>query len=66
MLQKDNILDILKKAACIDKQFELFGSGTHRYKLNPAISNEFVNSIETVYALLADSFEEVYQKWLLV
>ncbi len=49
MLQKEKVFKILKRAAVIDKHFELFGSDTHRYKLNPAISDKFVYDIEDTY-----------------
>lgn len=49
MLQKENVFKILEKAAVIDEHLELFGSDTHRYKLNPVISNKFVWHIEDEY-----------------
>lgn len=49
MLQKEDVFRILKKAAAIDKHRELFGSSTHEYQLNPAISSEFVSAVEDVY-----------------
>ncbi len=58
MLQKENVLKILEKAAVTDQHFELFGSDTHRYKLNPAIADKFVYDIEKSYGftLLEDYF----------
>lgn len=49
MLQKENVLKILNKAAVIDEHFELFGAGTHGYRLNPVISSEFIYTIEDEY-----------------
>lgn len=49
MLQKENVFKILERAAVIDEHLELFGSGTHRYKLNPVISNILVRRIEEKY-----------------
>lgn len=49
MLQKENVFKILEKAAIIDEHLELFGSDTHRYKLNPVIPNKFVWHIEDEY-----------------
>lgn len=49
MFQKENVIKILQKAAAIDENLELFGSSTHRYKLNPVISSKFICGIEDEY-----------------
>lgn len=49
MLQKENVIQVLEKAAVIDKRLELFGSNRHRYKLNPVISHKFVRDMENTF-----------------
>ncbi len=49
MLQREEILKILNQAQKIDKKFEMFGSSTHKYELNPPIQASFVRSIEEKY-----------------
>ena len=49
MFQREEILKILSQAQKVDKKFELFGSSTHKYKLNPPIQASFVRSIEEKY-----------------
>lgn len=49
MLQKEGILKTLKKAAVIDRNFELFGAKTHKYQLNPVISASTIQTIEGTY-----------------
>ena len=49
MFQREEILKILSQAQKIDKKFEMFGSSTHKYKLNLPIQASFVRSIEEKY-----------------
>lgn len=49
MFQREEILKILSQAQKVDKKFELFGSSTHKYELNPPIQASFVRSIEEKY-----------------
>ena len=49
MFQREETLKILSQAQKVDKKFELFGSSTHKYKLNPPIQASFVRSIEEKY-----------------
>ena len=49
MYNREEILKILNQAQKIDKKFEMFGSSTHKYVLNPPIQASFVRSIEVKY-----------------
>ena len=50
MYSQEEIKKILRRAASIDSGFDLFGSGKHRYMLNPPIDASFVRSIEEKYS----------------
>lgn len=49
MYKRKEVLRILSQAQKIDKKFEMFGTSTHKYKLNPPIQASFVRSIEEKY-----------------
>lgn len=49
MLEKENVIKILKRAAAVDEHLELFGSSAHRYNLNPVLSSEFIGTVEKKY-----------------
>ena len=50
MFRQEEIKKILRNAANIDSKYELFGSGTHRYVLNPPIDESIVRSAEEEYS----------------
>lgn len=49
MFKREEIEKILDRARTVDKKYELFGTSTHKYKLNPPVSASFVRSIEEKY-----------------
>lgn len=49
MFKREEIEQILDCARAVDKKFELFGSSTHKYKLNPPIQASFIREIEGKY-----------------
>lgn len=49
-MNREEILDTLKDAAEIDKDFKLFGASRHKYRLNAPVSVDFVRAAEEKYA----------------
>lgn len=49
MFERGKIEQILDCARTVDKKYELFGTSTHKYKLNPPLSASFVRNIEEKY-----------------
>ena len=49
MFKREEIEQILDCARAVDRKYELFGSSTHKYKLNPPIQASFVREIEEKY-----------------
>ncbi len=49
MFEREKIEQILDCARAVDKKYELFGTSTHKYKLNPPIQASFVRTIEEKY-----------------
>lgn len=47
--KREDIINILNQAQCIDSKYELFGASKHQYKLNPPISASFVHEVEEKY-----------------
>lgn len=52
MLKREEILEILKQAKCIDSKFEIFGSAKHQYRLNPPLRASFVRRVEEKYGFV--------------
>lgn len=46
MFTREKVEQILDKAREIDSGFELFGTKTHRYRLNPPVPEDFVRDVE--------------------
>lgn len=49
MFNKDIINGILEQAIRIDSKYEIYTASTHKYKLNPPVSKEFVRKVEEKY-----------------
>ena len=49
-MNREEILETLKAAAEIDKDFKLFGASRHKYCLNAPVSAEFVRAAEEKYS----------------
>lgn len=51
MLTKEKVVDVLKKAKKIDKELNVFGASSHKYKLNPVTTIEKVEEFEEKYGI---------------
>lgn len=49
MMNREEILEALKAAAEIDKDFRVFGASSHKYRLNDPVSVDFVRAAEEKY-----------------
>ena len=52
MFQRKEVEKILKQAQHMDPQYEMFGTSTHKYKLNSPINQTFICEVEKRYHFL--------------
>ncbi|BAZ11102.1 hypothetical protein NIES4071_29280 [Calothrix sp. NIES-4071] len=59
----ENLKNKLRQLTSLDKSFEVFGSESHEYKLNPCLSETEVNNLEAKYKVtLPDEFRNFVLK----